>query len=92
MIQILWDTFFAMLADFIEDPGKGRLAQDEIELAWEYAYRFFFEYPQPYPWHLLHQYEDIDNHPLGEVLGEAGMQVYGDTFRYLVGEPIDWPK
>ena len=87
-----WDAFFVLLNEFIEDPKNSRLPQNEIDLAWEYAYRFFFEYPQHYPWHLLHQYEDIDNHPLGEVMGEAGMREYGDTFRYLVGEPIEWSK
>jgi hypothetical protein len=87
-----WDAFFMMLTEFADNPGKERLTKNEIDLAWEYAYRFFFEYPQPYPWHLLHQYEDIDNHPMQAVMGEVGIRDFGDTFRYLVGEPINWSE
>jgi hypothetical protein len=74
------------------DPEQYRLSKHEIGVAREYAYRFFFEYPQPYPWHLLHLWDDIDEAPIEAVLSDAGMQQYGDTFRYLVGEPIDWSK
>ena len=28
--------------------------------------------------------------PLGTVLSEEGQNQYGDTFRYLLGEPVDW--
>lgn len=87
-----WISFFDMLSDFIANPGKEQLSKQEIELAREYAYRFFFEYPQAYPWHLLHQWEDIDKSPMENVISESGMEDYGDTFRYLVGEPINWFK
>jgi len=87
-----WISFFDMLSDFIANPGKEQLTKQEIDLAWEYAYRFYFEYPQAYPWHLLHQWEDIDNAPMENVISESGMKDYGDTFRYLVGEPINWFK
>ena len=87
-----WDTFFELLTDFISETEINRLSKEETDLAWEYAYRFFFEYPQPYPWHLLHLWEDMDNAPLEDVISEAGMEEYGKTFRYLVGEPIDWSK
>ena len=87
-----WDAFFDMLTDFTEYPGKVQLSKNKIDLAWEYAYRFFFEYPQSYPWHLLHQWEDMDNHPMQSVMGDAGKINYGDTFQYLVGEPIDCSK
>jgi hypothetical protein len=29
---------------------------------------------------------------LENVISESGMEEYGDTFRYLVGEPINWSK
>jgi hypothetical protein len=41
---------------------------------------------------LLHQWEDIDKSPMENVISESGMEDYGDTFRYLVGEPINWFK
>ena len=85
-----WNAFFELLSDFADNPARVRLSTEQVNLAWEYAYRFFFEYPHPFPWHLLHQYEDIDQHPLEEVMGDPGIKEYGDTFRYLVGEAIDW--
>jgi len=87
-----WDAFFEVLMNFMVEPEKYRLSEHEVDLAREYAYRFFFEYPQPFPWHLLHLWDDIDETPMGAVLSDAGLQQYGNTFRYLVGEPIDWSK
>jgi hypothetical protein len=87
-----WTEFFEMLTEFISETGISQLSKREIDLAWEYAYRFFFEYPQPYPWHLLHLWEDIDNTSMENVMSKSGLVEYGNTLRYLVGEPIDWSK
>lgn len=87
-----WESFFSMLDEFAENPTREYLTQQGVDRAWEYAYRFFFEYPHPYPWHLLHLYEDIDNNSMEKVLGEKGLGKYGNTFGYLVGEAIDWSK
>ena len=40
-----WEAFFELLNGFISEPGSHQLSKQEIDLAWEYAYRFFFEYP-----------------------------------------------
>jgi len=61
-----------------------------VENAWNYAYRFFFEYPQPFPWHLVHFWKDIVAWPLSRLLTEEGLSKYHQTFKYLVGEPIHW--
>ncbi|MGB7094811.1 MAG: hypothetical protein WBD62_09205 [Anaerolineales bacterium] len=87
-----WADFFEMLTDFISETGISQLSKREINLAWEYAYRFFFEYPQPFPWHLLHLWEDIDNTSMENVMSKSGLVEYRNTLRYLVGEPIDWLK
>jgi hypothetical protein len=87
-----WDAFFELLTDLLSSTDITRLTRREVDLAREYAYRFFFEYPQPYPWHLLHMWEDIDNVTMETVLGESGMKEYGETFQYLAGKPIDWSR
>jgi len=74
----------------LSDPQAFQLSRTEIDSAWEYAYRFFFEYPHPFPWHLLHLWEDIDEKPIKDVLSDNGENEYSETLRYLVGEPIDW--
>jgi len=54
--------------------------------------RSFFEYPRPFPWHLVQMWEDYSERPLTKVFSEEGKAMYGDTFRYLAGEPLDWTK
>jgi hypothetical protein len=61
-------------------------------LAWTYAYRFFFEYPQPFPWHVQHVWKDAENWPLQRVLSDEGQALFGESFNYLVGTPIQWSK
>jgi hypothetical protein len=87
-----WEAYFDLLADTIRAPKRYRLTETQRERAWEYAYRFFFEYPQPFPWHLLYLWTDLDTWPLQRVLSEEGLNKYGITFRYLAGERIDWDQ
>jgi capsule polysaccharide export protein KpsC/LpsZ len=85
-----WEAFFDLLTDVVPDSREYHLTRSQVDSAWEYAYRFFFEYPHSYPWHLLHLWEDTDARTMAYVLSEEGLAEYGDTFRYMVGEPIDW--
>jgi hypothetical protein len=63
-----------------------------VEHAWRYAYLFFFDFPRPFPWHLVRMWEDYKLRPLQSVLaGDESVQ-WEETFKYLVGEPIDWTK
>jgi hypothetical protein len=85
-----WQGYFALLSKVLADPSLYRLSQRDVEQAWNYAYRFFFEYPHPFPWHLLHIWKDLETWPLSRLLCEEGISTYHKTFRYLVGEPIIW--
>jgi hypothetical protein len=85
-----WDSYFEILNKVTADSKSHRPGREAVETAWTYAYRFFFEYPQPFPWHVQHFWEDEELWPLEKVLSDDGMAKFGDTFRYLVGEPIKW--
>ena len=61
-----------------------------MEAAWNYAYRFFFEYPRPFPWRLMNFWDDLAVWPLAKVLGAEGQSEFGETFKFLVGEPFTW--
>jgi len=87
-----WDSYFEILNACLQDPERYRPTREQVEVAWTYAYRFFFEYPQPFPWHVQHVWKDAENWPLDRVLSEEGMALFGDTFNYLLGEPIEWGK
>jgi hypothetical protein len=71
----------------LERPAAFRLDPERIDLAWRYAYQFFFEFPRPFPWHLLHFWDDMAEHPLESLLTESGSEAYLDSLRRLSGEP-----
>jgi len=83
-----WGEYYNMLDAAIKEPK--RLTPEQVEVAWEYAYRFFFEYPLPFPWRLMHFWKDVDIWPLSRVLSDEGQAEYKKTFDYLAGEPIVW--
>lgn len=87
-----WVNYFKMLGHILEKPSDFRLTREQVEAAWKYAYRFFFEFPRPFPWHLVRMWDDYKNHPLSSVLGEAEKGQFEATFRYLVGETLDWKE
>ncbi len=85
-----WEAYFELLNNVLLDPGAYRLSQVKVTQAWNYAYRFFFEYPHPFPWHLVHFWKDLETWPLARLLSVEGLADYQQTFRYMVGEPIRW--
>jgi hypothetical protein len=64
--------------------------REEVEKAWTYAYRFFFEYPRPFPWHVQHFWSDVEKWPLERVFSDDGLSMFGETFRNFAGDPIQW--
>jgi hypothetical protein len=93
-----WEEYFAILAHILPPSASSdkvggslqRLSPAQVETAWEYAYRFFFEYPIPFPWRLMHFWKDLDVWPVGRVLSAEGRQEFGKAFAYLAGETLDW--
>jgi hypothetical protein len=85
-----WEAYFDQLHRMFKQPAAHRLTDEQVGLAWQYAYRFFFEFPRPFPWHLVRMWNDYKLRPMRFVLGEEGRARYASTFRYLVGESLDW--
>lgn len=85
-----WQAYFDLLGQF---PGSLEALQPQrtqVELAWNYAYRYFIEFPHPFPWHLRNFLQDIERWPIRRVLSAEGMEKFGQTFRYLAGEAVKW--
>ncbi len=74
----------------LDDLPAYRLSAEQVELAWNYAYRFFFEFPLEFPWRLTHFWNDLQAWPLKRVLSEEGETRFGRTFAYLAGVPLTW--
>ena len=85
-----WDEYFATLEKVLADLPAHRMSESQTAYAWNYAYRFFFEYPRPFPWRLMKFWEDLEEWPLEKVLSPAGREQFEDTFKFLVGEPFTW--
>jgi hypothetical protein len=85
-----WEDYFAMLEKITGESGTLALTTNQVELAWRYAYHFFFTYPLPFPWHLGGFFKEVEKWPMERVLGPEGQAEFGQTFRYLAGEPLDW--
>ncbi len=85
-----WDEYFEMLESVIAAPERARPTAVQVEAAWNYTYRFFFEYPRPFPWRLVEFWQDFEKWPLARVLSEEGRRQFGKTFGYLTGELLDW--
>ena len=85
-----WESYFGLLDRVLDSPEKARPSREQVEAAWTYAYRFFFEYPRPFPWHVQHFWSDVEKWPLERVFSEEGMAMFGETLRNFAGDPIDW--
>jgi hypothetical protein len=85
-----WENYFRMVDLALSEPEQHRLSRPQVELAWNYAYHFFFEYPTPFPWHLLKFWDELESWPVRRTLSGEGQAVFGDTFRWLAGAPRVW--
>jgi len=85
-----WDEYYATLEKVLADIPAYQLNEKQTEFAWNYAYRFFFEYPRPFPWRLMNFWDDLEVWPLEKVLSEEGLAQFKDTFDFLVNEPFTW--
>lgn len=84
--------YFRRLDGLLDSPrAEGRLPHQQ-ELSRRYAYRFFFEYPFPYPWHVIGFWSDIEERPFEEVVSRRGLDPYLETLEALAGFAIDWSQ
>ncbi|MBP8964688.1 MAG: hypothetical protein KBG27_04830, partial [Flexilinea sp.] len=87
-----WVNYYKILGSLLDDPQKSILTEEQVKLAWTYAYTFFFDYPRPFPWHLVKMWDDYDKRPFSYVLSKEGQAEYKSSFDYLIGKPMDWKK
>jgi hypothetical protein len=85
-----WESYFDLLDKVLVSPQDFRPTTEEVEQVWNYAYCFFFLYPHPFPWHLLHIWNALDEWPVSRVLSDEGQATFGRSFDYMVGHPVDW--
>jgi len=79
--------YLTTIDDLLHRPVGERIGQEKVELAWNYAYRFFFDYPYPFPWHLITFWEDIEARSLHSIFSES-LDNYANTIDALLGKPL----
>ena len=85
-----YDDYFDILNSVLSDVGKHQLTDAQVDLAWRYAYCFFFEYPRPFPWRLISFWDDLKTWPVGRVLSDEGRTEFGKTSAQITGEKLSW--
>lgn len=85
-----WDEFDRSVGELMRrEPGR-RLSEDQVSRAERYAYRFFFDYPFAFPWHLIGFWDDIGSLPMESVLEPERLARYRPAFDVLSGERPKW--
>ena len=79
-----------MIGNVLDNPEQVRLKEDQVKLAWQYAYTFFFDYARPFPWHLVKMWDDYEKRPMSYVLSSQGQTEFSCSFEYMIGKPLDW--
>jgi len=82
-----WVDYFKLLNKLLTCLRECRLQEDQINLAWKYAYLFFFKYPLPFPWHMVFREKDFKEIAMADVLSESGLKQYKHTFDLLTFQP-----
>ena len=85
-----WEAYFDLLETAVASQDGLRLTRAHIDRAWHYAYNFFFEYPQPFPWHLHGMAQHMEALPPGELLSDETLHGYRSSFDLLLGETVPW--
>lgn len=85
-----FEEYETMLSRLLERPASQGLDREQITLAERYAYRFFFNYAFPSPWHLRYFWEDVEARPLETCLSLDGRQQYDRTLSALIGDELSW--
>ena len=85
-----WVSYYKMIGNVLDNPSAVRLTEEQVKLAWQYAYAFFFDYARPFPWHLVKMWDDYEKRPMSYVLSDQGQEEFSRSFEYMIGKPLDW--
>jgi len=87
-----WVEYYKTVGSVLQDPQKFMLTEEKVISAWQYAYSFFFDYSLPFPWHLVHLWNDYREKSIKDITSPKQWQRYQNTFDYLAGAPINWHR
>ncbi len=84
-----WEDYWRLLEGLLTHPQDFIPSPYQQDLAWRFAYAFFYRFPRPYPWNLqtLQQVLEHPERQPGRVLASSK---YDATWAHLVGEPLPW--
>jgi hypothetical protein len=86
------EAYYETIDRLLQQPQAARLSERQVDLAWRYAARFFFEYPFPFPWHLIDFWDDVRAAPPEQVYRDPDGGPYAATLAALSGEAFMWEE
>ncbi len=90
---VSWEEYFTVLQEMLFNGKSAPLSEGQVNLAWNYAYRFFFDYPFDFPWRLhFFKQGDLEEWQLPRVLSTEGIKKFGKALSILGGAPIEWAE
>ncbi len=84
-----WDAYWDLLRGLLTHPQAFAPTPEQQELAWRFAYAFFYRFPRPYPWNLI-VLPQLMEHPERHPARVLRNPLYFPTWDQLVGEPLPW--
>jgi hypothetical protein len=85
-----WEEYFNTIEIALSNLDKFCPTSRQVDLARNYAYRFFFTYPRPFPWKIHDFWKDYKIWPMRRVLSDEGKTRFGESFQSLIGKPLRW--
>jgi hypothetical protein len=85
-----WEEYVRLLEARLKEKAGTSIPEDAVGRAWRYAYRYFFDYPFVFPWHLISFWQDLSDRPFEEIVKPDMRGNYRLALQAIVGEPIDW--
>ncbi len=86
------EEYYGMLNQFLATTHVRPLKHSQVELAERYAYRFFFEYPLPFPWHLVDFWKDVAARPIAIALQPDKLTRYQRAMDAFLRIPLEWDQ
>ena len=86
-----WEEYWDLLHSLLSQPQQFIPTPEQREMAWRFAYAFFYRFPRPYPWNLL-VLSQLLQQPERQPVQVLQNFLYRSTWEQLVGEPLPWHR
>ncbi len=84
-----WQEYFQISMISFSENCHTMLSREQVELAWQYAHFFFFEYPSPFPLASKGLMETLETWSIERVLSPEGQAEFERHFNTWLASPVN---